>query len=896
MKISSRSSAQNGSALLTVIIVTFCIGVVLAGYLGMVSAQYRSTMRSQLWNSTMPAVEAGVEDALAHLTKSCNPSGINGAPAPESDGWTQRSGTTIYEKHQVIDTDRLGGTTYYNVSIDLSNAYAPVITAHGYVPPIFSSAKSKSMFATVSPSVTTTTAPMKRTVKVYASTSAYASFGMVSKGGIQMNGNGVSVDSFDSESQLYSVDGHWDSTGTNWVGGHYDTSVRHDGGEVATVSVDNSLSVGNANIRGTIAVGPEGVISVGSNGSVGDTDWVNNNTTGIQTGHSRNDFNASFPEITLPFTSGSSPDHPFTQVLTNTLYATNITNSITYIPPGPGGNIVTNHITTNTVSYPASGTYLGDVLTNTTLVTNSATITSGASGPFTTNTTATTTNAYPDPGTYLGNITTNSSSTFTYNFPTPGTYTGTVTTNWGATNSASYPTVYLGTVSTNYLTSTNTAAATSVSYPSGNVVAGSITTNSSSVTTATRPVSDYVGAIVTNSVASNSVSYPSSYTGTVTTNTTSTTSVTRPSGGYVGLITTNVVATNSTSYPGSFVAGTLTTNTTPGTTTSTMPAAGAYVAGTVVTNGGNQGNGKGEGNAAITYSYTSINGYNYSVITGYTYNQIASYSYNTITGYTYNHITGYNYTAITGTTDTATGYSYTGVLGYNSDQITSYFYQRITSYNFYSPSYYTYALITDYSILYITTSYSYSTNTYDYAFHDGDYVVSGLSGSILIDGTANIIVTGNVHMSGQDSLTISSTIGTNIVKIYADGSSFDASGNATINNNGSSTNFYLFGTANLTSLGLGGNGSFNGIVYAPDAALSLHGGGNDTVDFIGALTVGSVTMNGHFNFHYDEAIGRHPMPTGFTISKWDENLSPGDEVDLQYNASQAVNTAANTTP
>jgi len=36
----------------------------------------------------------------------------------------------------------------------------------------------------------------------------------------------------------------------------------------------------------------------------------------------------------------------------------------------------------------------------------------------------------------------------------------------------------------------------------------------------------------------------------------------------------------------------------------------------------------------------------------------------------------------------------------------------------------------------------------------------------------------------------------------------------------------------------------------------MNGGGNAYEDFIGALMVNSVTMNGHFKFHYDEALSR----------------------------------------
>jgi hypothetical protein len=34
------------------------------------------------------------------------------------------------------------------------------------------------------------------------------------------------------------------------------------------------------------------------------------------------------------------------------------------------------------------------------------------------------------------------------------------------------------------------------------------------------------------------------------------------------------------------------------------------------------------------------------------------------------------------------------------------------------------------------------------------------------------------------------------------------------------------------------------------------GGGSDTWDFIGAVVTKSVTLNGHFDFHFDENLAR----------------------------------------
>ena len=76
------------------------------------------------------------------------------------------------------------------------------------------------------------------------------------------------------------------------------------------------------------------------------------------------------------------------------------------------------------------------------------------------------------------------------------------------------------------------------------------------------------------------------------------------------------------------------------------------------------------------------------------------------------------------------------------------------------------------------------------------------------------------------------------------------------NTSGHADRFYLFGLPTCTSITLGGNGNFYGAIYAPEATFNLGGGGINTWDFVGSSVTGSVLMNGHFNFHYDENLQR----------------------------------------
>jgi hypothetical protein len=60
------------------------------------------------------------------------------------------------------------------------------------------------------------------------------------------------------------------------------------------------------------------------------------------------------------------------------------------------------------------------------------------------------------------------------------------------------------------------------------------------------------------------------------------------------------------------------------------------------------------------------------------------------------------------------------------------------------------------------------------------------------------------------------------------------------------------------------------VLYAPQADLKLNGGGNDIIDFIGSLVVNSATLNGHYSFHYDEALKSHNSNARYLVTSWNE--------------------------
>src|ERR1044071_7798831 len=92
---------EHANTYLVVLIVMILTGTVLAAYLKMVGNQNAFTMRSQAWNSSIAIVEAGIEEALAHLNKN----GTTNANL-EEDGWTRVNG--VYYKRGWV------GDSYYD--------------------------------------------------------------------------------------------------------------------------------------------------------------------------------------------------------------------------------------------------------------------------------------------------------------------------------------------------------------------------------------------------------------------------------------------------------------------------------------------------------------------------------------------------------------------------------------------------------------------------------------------------------------------------------------------------------------------------------------------------------------------------------------------------------------
>jgi hypothetical protein len=171
---------------------------------------------------------------------------------------------------------------------------------------------------------------------------------------------------------------------------------------------------------------------------------------------------------------------------------------------------------------------------------------------------------------------------------------------------------------------------------------------------------------------------------------------------------------------------------------------------------------------------------------------------------------------------------------------------------------------------------SLTTNSikYDYVLYSGDYKIASplkLNGRVLVLGSARVLVTGEIAMAGTDELTIAPGA---TLSIYMTGAKTSF---ASVINPNPPGNFVYYGLPGNTSISLTGNANFTGCIYAPYAAITVGGGGKDEHDICGAIVGKTVTMNGKFNFHFDEALSSGPM-RGWIASSWDEITQTWDNI------------------
>lgn len=151
----------------------------------------------------------------------------------------------------------------------------------------------------------------------------------------------------------------------------------------------------------------------------------------------------------------------------------------------------------------------------------------------------------------------------------------------------------------------------------------------------------------------------------------------------------------------------------------------------------------------------------------------------------------------------------------------------------------------------------------------GDYLIQDLNKSLIVNSNvqARLIVNHEIDIGGTDKITLEPGAA---LTLYMDGESAKIRGNGVVNQNSAADSFVYRGTPRNKNLTISGNGSFTGVIYAPDAEFVMNGGGSGVEDVVGASVTGTTTMNGKFQFHYDENLGRRFKERPFVVTGWSE--------------------------
>jgi len=247
MKIFLRHRSGNqGSVLFVALIISIVIGLSMAGYLAVVAGQQRSVSRSQKWNASLYLAESGIEEGLAQVNASPDDFSVN--------SWAVNNGTNFGPVVRTL----LGGT--YGVCIKGTNN--PTIYATGCV------------------TAPLTSTVLMRTIRVTTQVLPRFNVALGAVGNINMNGNSMATDS-------------WNSRNTNFnTGGMYDPAKTSTNGDVASQA--GIVNIGQHTIDGNLYLGPTATYTSSTNQILGDLD---------------KNYNVNFPPAKLPanFASAITP-------------------------------------------------------------------------------------------------------------------------------------------------------------------------------------------------------------------------------------------------------------------------------------------------------------------------------------------------------------------------------------------------------------------------------------------------------------------------------------------------------------------------------------------------------------------------------------------------------------
>lgn len=270
MKISSRfPRSERGAVLIVAMLLAAIIAISLGTYMKLSINSLRLADRTFYANAAMNLVEMGIEEAMW----SYNEDRTSGS------GWTAWNTSTGNTARNTFGTYNYSGNVTGVVKV-----YVTDRTGLGASPLII--AKSTITLPKG--------APIEKWIEITLTKRSKFALGLVAKDSITFSGNNASVDSWNSDPDK--------DPSTPAI--PYSSGVANDSGSIGSVNVSSTISVNNADIWGTAAVGGSSLsaIGVGPNGRVGPFGTPSRT---LDPNSVSTDFTANLEDVTAP-TSGTT--------------------------------------------------------------------------------------------------------------------------------------------------------------------------------------------------------------------------------------------------------------------------------------------------------------------------------------------------------------------------------------------------------------------------------------------------------------------------------------------------------------------------------------------------------------------------------------------------------------
>ncbi|MBW7894169.1 MAG: hypothetical protein H3C27_03575 [Opitutaceae bacterium] len=280
--------AERGAILIVAMLFAAIIAISLGTYVTLSVNSLRLADRTFYNNAAMNLVEMGIEEAMW----SYNEDRVSGT------GWTSWDTSTGNTAKTTLSGFNYSANTTGSVRVLVTDR-----TGLGASPQIIA----RSTIALP------TGAPIEKWIEITLSKRSKFALGLVAKDSITFSGNNASVDSWNS-----------DPNGDGSVIVPYSSGVANDAGSIGSVNVTSTISVNNADIWGTAAVGGSSIsaIGVGPNGRVGPF----GTTSGTLDPNSvSTDFTANLEDVTAPTgaTAYTPSDISATTTITSGVYSLN---------------------------------------------------------------------------------------------------------------------------------------------------------------------------------------------------------------------------------------------------------------------------------------------------------------------------------------------------------------------------------------------------------------------------------------------------------------------------------------------------------------------------------------------------------------------------------------------